>query len=159
MEESNLSIGRVATLIGVRASALRFYEETGLVPPVRREGGKRHYDAETVERLRLIRFCQEVGFSLAEIRRLLSGPQGRSGKQRWREVVDGKLLEVERTIHRAEAMKKILEESPTATASPPIAAESLPMRSDHHQIVSRPQTSEPRLSMSPHPFERSRHAS
>lgn len=111
MEETNLSIGRVAALIGVRASALRFYEETGLLPPVRREGGKRRYDAETVDRLRLIRFCQEVGFSHAEIRRLLSGPQGRSGKPRWREVVDEKLLEVERAIHRAEAMKKILEES------------------------------------------------
>jgi len=110
MEEANLSIGQVAGPDRCARLGSALYEEAGLLPPVRREGGKRRYDAETVDRLRLIRFCQEVGFSHAEIRRLLSGPQGRSGKPRWREVVDGKLLEVESAIHRAEAMKKILEE-------------------------------------------------
>lgn len=111
MKETTLSIGQVAALIGVRASALRFYEDIGLLTPVQRAGGKRRYDAGAVDQLRLIRFCQEVGFSLAEIRKLLSAPRGRPGKRRWRELVDEKLVEVERSIQKAEAMKRILEES------------------------------------------------
>lgn len=111
MKDTTMSIGEVAELLGVRTSALRFYEETDLLAPVPRAGGKRRYDSETVDQLRLIRFCQEVGFSLAEIRNLLSGSRGGSEKQRWRELVDGKLVEVDQTIQRAEAMKRILEES------------------------------------------------
>ncbi|HEY3765682.1 MAG TPA: MerR family transcriptional regulator, partial [Gaiellales bacterium] len=67
-----LSIGEVAARAGVRTSALRYYEDEGLLAPVARVGGRRRYTAAAIERLTLIRFCQGLGFSLAEIRTILA---------------------------------------------------------------------------------------
>jgi MerR family transcriptional regulator, redox-sensitive transcriptional activator SoxR len=109
--EPSLTIGEVATQVGLRASALRYYEEAGLLPPPERLGGKRRYSPEVVELLLLIRFCQRVGFSLAEVRELLASPAGRRAKERWRALVDAKLTEVDALIEQALQMKRVLEES------------------------------------------------
>ena len=106
-----LTIGEVAARVGVRASALRYYEEAGLLAPAARVSGRRRYDAAAVERLLVIRFAQALGFSLAEIRRLLTDPRGRTQKLRWRELVDAKLDELEATASRVAAMKSILARS------------------------------------------------
>ncbi len=111
VEEELLSIGAVATAVGLRPSAIRFYEEGGLVQPRARVSGQRRYGTEAVDRLRLIRFCQDLGFTLAEIRQLLTPPNGRRAKQRWRELVDEKLAEVDDVIARARQMKRLLNES------------------------------------------------
>ena len=68
-----VGIGEVARRVGVRPSAVRYYEERGLIAPERRSGGKRIYGQEAIERMALILFAKEVGFSLDEIRKLLSG--------------------------------------------------------------------------------------
>ena len=106
-----MSIGDVASRVGVRASALRFYEREGLLPPPRRVGGKRRYEAAVVYQLLMIRFCQQLGFTLAEIRQLAMPPNGKGGKEEWRELVDSKLVEVDRAIEQAQAVKRLLEES------------------------------------------------
>lgn len=106
-----LTIGEVAKAAGVRPSAIRYYEESGLLRPAARVSGRRHYDAAAVDQLRLIGFAQQLGFSLAEIRQLLTPPTGKTGKQRWRELVDGKLEELEAVIARARQMKRVLNES------------------------------------------------
>jgi DNA-binding transcriptional MerR regulator len=49
----------------------------------------------------MIQFCQQLGFTLAEIRQLVTPPNGRNGKQEWRDLVDRKLLEVDGAIARA----------------------------------------------------------
>lgn len=103
-----LSIGEVAARAGVRTSALRYYEDEGLLAPVARVGGRRRYTAAAIERLTLIRFCQGLGFSLAEIRTILAPPRGRAQKQRWRELVDAKVSELSGVVARAEAMMAIL---------------------------------------------------
>jgi MerR family transcriptional regulator, redox-sensitive transcriptional activator SoxR len=109
--EASLTIGEVARQVGLRSSALRYYEEAGVLPPPERLAGKRRYSPEVVDLLLLIRFCQRVGFSLAEVRELLAAPGGRRGKARWRELVDAKLTEVDALIEQAQAMKRVLEES------------------------------------------------
>jgi MerR family transcriptional regulator, redox-sensitive transcriptional activator SoxR len=106
-----LSIGEVAERAGVRTSALRYYEAEGLLPAVARVGGRRRYAPEAVERLALIRFCQALGFSLAEVRAILDPPRGRAQKARWRGLVDAKLTELARAVERAEAMMAILRTS------------------------------------------------
>ena len=111
VEEELLSIGAVATAVGLRPSAIRYYEDSGLVRPRARVSGRRRYGTEAVDQLRLIRFCQDLGFSLAEIRQLLTPPQGKTAKQRWRELVDEKLAEVDNVIARARQMKRLLNES------------------------------------------------
>jgi DNA-binding transcriptional MerR regulator len=68
-----LSIGEVARRSGVTASALRYYERTGLIPAGERSGGKRVYGDELLDRLALIRVAKTAGFRLTEIRTLLRG--------------------------------------------------------------------------------------
>jgi DNA-binding transcriptional MerR regulator len=69
-----LTISLVAKRAGVGVETIRFYERRGLVrqPPRPRSGGFRSYDEEIVERIRFIRQAQELGFSLREIKELLS---------------------------------------------------------------------------------------
>jgi len=102
-----LTIGEVAERAGLRTSALRYYEEAGLLEPAARVGGQRRYDEEAVDRLTVIRFCRRLGFTLAEIRDLLAD----TDKRRWRRFVDAKLAEVERTIEEARTMRDILRSS------------------------------------------------
>lgn len=67
-----MKIGELAKVVGVTTSRIRFYEKHGLLPaPDRRTNGYRDYPPESVERLRVIALSQDLGFSLAEIRRAL----------------------------------------------------------------------------------------
>ncbi|MEX2180884.1 MAG: heavy metal-responsive transcriptional regulator [Gemmatimonadaceae bacterium] len=68
-----MRIGRLANDAGVGISTLRYYERRGLLRPVARtRSGYREFPPASVERIRLIRHAQRVGFSLEEIRVLLS---------------------------------------------------------------------------------------
>ena len=68
-----LSIGRVAAETGCHIETIRYYEKEGLLPaPERTKGGHRLYTRQMVERLLFIRRSRELGFSMGEIRQLLS---------------------------------------------------------------------------------------
>lgn len=68
-----LSRGTLAQRSGVNLETIRYYEKISLLPqPNRSEGGHRVYDEEDLRRLSFIRRCREMGFSLKEIRGLLS---------------------------------------------------------------------------------------
>ena len=103
-----LSIGEVAEQAGLRTSALRYYEQAGLLRPAARVSGRRHYDPEALDRLAVIKFCRDLGFSLAEIRVLLSEPRGARQKERWRGLVDEKVGELDATVARIRALRKVL---------------------------------------------------
>jgi MerR family redox-sensitive transcriptional activator SoxR len=107
--EGDLSIGEVAQRAGVRASALRYYEGEGLIPPVTRRGGKRIYDESVFERLSLIELGKGAGFTIVEIRMLLNGFDRRvpPGK-RWRALAGGKLEEIEAQMERLRLMRRVL---------------------------------------------------
>ncbi len=67
------SIGALAERTGFNVSAIRYYEEVGLIPvPVRRPSGHRVYDGAVQEVLMLIRHCRDFGFSIEETRALVS---------------------------------------------------------------------------------------
>jgi DNA-binding transcriptional MerR regulator len=67
-----LSVGQLATRVGVRTDTVRYYERVGLLPvPERTEGEHRRYDEASVDRLLFIRGAQRLGLRLAEIRELL----------------------------------------------------------------------------------------
>lgn len=68
-----MSIGELAADAGVNVETVRFYERKGLIAqPSRPEAGYRKYDDQTSRRIRFIREAQELGFSLTEIRQLLT---------------------------------------------------------------------------------------
>lgn len=97
-----LDIAEVATQAGVPASALRFYEEKGLIASVGRRGLRRLFTADVLERLGLIALGRLAGFSLEEIAAMFS-PDGRLRIRR--EKLSDKAAELDRTIRRLTAMR------------------------------------------------------
>ena len=74
-----LSIGEVAARCGVAPSALRFYEQEGLVSSTRSAGNQRRFAREVIRRVSFIRAAQRVGLTLDEIGAALDGlPAGRT---------------------------------------------------------------------------------
>jgi MerR family redox-sensitive transcriptional activator SoxR len=70
---SDLSIGEVARRSGKAASAIRYYESIGLLPPALRKSGRRFFPAETVRALHVIDTARSAGLTLEEIKALLAG--------------------------------------------------------------------------------------
>jgi MerR family redox-sensitive transcriptional activator SoxR len=105
-----MKIGQLATRAGVNASAIRYYEKLGLLPAPQRSGGQRRYPSDALNRVLLLRFAGEMGFSLAEIKLFLNGlrenaPVG----PRWRKLAHRKIKEVEENIRRSLLLKSLLE--------------------------------------------------
>ena len=80
-----ITIGELASRSGVAASALRFYEERGLIASTRQAGKQRRYPRDILRRVAFIRVAQNVGLTLEEILSALATlPEGRTpGKQDW----------------------------------------------------------------------------
>lgn len=62
-----MTIGQLAEITGVPASAIRYWERHGLLPAPERESGQRRYPPEAAERITVLRKCQQAGLTLAEI--------------------------------------------------------------------------------------------
>src|SRR5688572_16310217 len=98
----DLDINEVAKLSGVPASALRYYEEKGLVKSVGRRGLRRLFDPGVVERLALISLGKASGFSLDEMARMFA-PDGRPRIDR--RVLAKKADELDVTIRKLSAIR------------------------------------------------------
>ncbi|MBB1604770.1 helix-turn-helix domain-containing protein [Variovorax sp. UMC13] len=97
-----LDIGEVARRSGLPASTLRFYESKGLIASVGRQGLRRLFDADVVERLALIALGRAAGFSLDAIARMFA-PDGQPRIDR--QLLRDKAQELDRTIRRLGAMR------------------------------------------------------
>jgi MerR family transcriptional regulator, redox-sensitive transcriptional activator SoxR len=107
---TQLTISEVARRVGVRASAIRYYEERKVLAPARRVSGQRRYDETAVYRLAVVRRAQEAGFSLEEIRRLFFGfRESTPISARWRKIAEGKVAELNARIAQIQSMKDLLE--------------------------------------------------
>ena len=106
MENPWLTIGEVAERTGLATSALRYYEELGLIAPATRVSGQRRYDASTVDTVGVILLLRDVGFSLAEIAELFTAPQDRD---EWRASAKAKVAELEERIHTMEVARVALQ--------------------------------------------------
>jgi MerR family transcriptional regulator, redox-sensitive transcriptional activator SoxR len=109
--KASLSIGEVAAATGLRASAIRYYEDARILPKPERVSGKRRYNGDTIDRITLIRFCRRLGMSLKDVRGLLATPRGSRAKDQWRRLVDGRLEEIGALIMAARGVERILRES------------------------------------------------
>jgi MerR family redox-sensitive transcriptional activator SoxR len=104
-----MTIGELAASSGLKPSAIRFYEKTGLLPIAARKNGRRVYAAEAADRLFLIAFAKDTGFSLPEIKLLLHGfPQSITAGDRWRKLATSKIQQLEASITKARAMEEML---------------------------------------------------
>src|SRR6202795_2552200 len=109
--KASLSIGAFAAATGLRASAIRYYEDARILPKPERVSGKRRYNGDTIDRITLIRFCRRLGMSLKDVRGLLATPRGSRAKDQWRRLVDGRLEEIGALIMAARGVERILRES------------------------------------------------
>ena len=106
-----MSIGEVANEAGIRPSAIRYYEKLGVIPRAARVSGRRQYDEAVVERLAIVRFAKQVGFTMDEVRDLVDGIDRRPPPERWRQLAERKLAEVAQFIADARAIRKMLADS------------------------------------------------
>ena len=106
MQEQLLTIGQLAARTGLATSALRYYEEVGLLPPPERISGQRRYDASTVMLVGMIILLRDVGFSLSGIHDLFAEPGSRAA---WREAGRRKLAELDEQIRKTQVARIALE--------------------------------------------------
>jgi MerR family mercuric resistance operon transcriptional regulator len=108
--EQALKIGQLAQRAAVNLQTIRYYEREGLLPePPRLSSGYRLYTDSMVRRVRFIKRAQEIGFSLAEIRELLSlRADGRRERNEVRDLAHAKIADIEGKIRTLKAMKTAL---------------------------------------------------
>jgi MerR family transcriptional regulator, copper efflux regulator len=106
-----LTIGQVAKAADVNVETLRYYERRGLVPrPPRSLSQYRRYPEDTPPRVRFVKHAQALGFSLQEIRELLSlraRPKARCADVKRR--AETKLSEIEAKVRALRAMSNALK--------------------------------------------------
>jgi MerR family redox-sensitive transcriptional activator SoxR len=107
-----LTIGEVARRTGVAASALRFYEERGLIRSERAGSGHRRYPRAVLRRIAFIVFAQRVGLSLDEIvAELAKLPPDRAPTRRdWSRLSSGRSARIDERIAELERLKAGLTE-------------------------------------------------
>jgi DNA-binding transcriptional MerR regulator len=124
-----LSIGELAERTGVAATALRYYDELGLVRPATRTSGHRRYAAAAVAEVGVIVFLREVGFSLSEIRAFLAAGEHEPRQQ----IIDRKLSEIAAQQHRLDVARTALEHGRRCPAGDPMRCPRFWSIIDGHQ--------------------------
>ena len=109
----DLDIAEVAQRSGVPASALRHYEEKGLIVSVGRRGLRRLFDADVIERLAMIALGRAAGFSLEEMARMFA--KGRRVRVD-RAMLAAKADELDRKIRELTAMRNGLRHAADCSA-------------------------------------------
>lgn len=106
----DLAISDVARVFGLRTSAIRYYEQIGILPPAMRRNGQRRYNNTVLFRLAVVQRARETGFTLEEIRELFFGfPQGTPPPKRWHQLSQRKIAELRDRMKRLKLMEKLLK--------------------------------------------------
>jgi DNA-binding transcriptional MerR regulator len=107
---NDLTIGEIARRAGLKASAIRYYEASGLLPASPRKSGRRLYDATILTRLGVVAMAKTFGFSLAEIKTLLAALDSSTPpKLLWRKFAEEKLDHIEAQIQSAKRLRTLLK--------------------------------------------------
>lgn len=106
-----LSIGKVAKQAGVSVETIRFYERKGLLQePVRKESGYRQYTEQDIKKLVFIQHAKNLGFSLNEIRELLSIQTDTNASSREiKSIAEHKLQDIEEKIRMLQKIRRTLK--------------------------------------------------
>lgn len=98
-----LTIGELARRTGVATSALRYYEEIGLLPAPARVSGQRRYPESAARLVGMILLYSDAGFTLTEQKALMTPRKSTSGE--WRQLARRKLAELDEQIATAQAAR------------------------------------------------------
>ncbi len=107
-----LTMSQLAKNAGVNIETIRYYERLGLISePPRTESGYRSFPPEVVQRIKFIKRSQDLGFTLAEINKLITMTESESfGCREVREFASQKILEIELKIHDLQNIKNVLQD-------------------------------------------------
>ena len=106
----HLAISEVARVFGLRTSAIRYYEQIGILPLPLRKNGQRCYDKSVLYRLAVVQRGREMGFTLDEIRELFFGFEpGTSPPKRWHQLSKRKIAELRNRMSRLKMMETLLK--------------------------------------------------
>ncbi|MEO3890006.1 MerR family transcriptional regulator [Nonomuraea sp. B5E05] len=103
MDEQALTIGELASRTGLATSALRYWEELGLLPAPPRVSGQRRYPPSAVRLVGLVLLLREVGFTLQEAKTFITA-RSLAGDG-WRELYRRKLTELDQRIAQAQVAR------------------------------------------------------
>jgi len=106
-----LTIGQLAARTGLSVSAIRFYEEKGLVHPVRNAGNQRRFLRADIRRLSFVLIAQQLGFTVSQIAEELAAlPQDRAPTMAdWQRSSNRFLAEVDRRIASLQRLRDNLD--------------------------------------------------
>jgi MerR family transcriptional regulator, redox-sensitive transcriptional activator SoxR len=103
-------ISEVARLAGLQPSAIRYYEQIGLLPPAQRVSGQRRYDTTVLYRLAVIQRARQIGFTLGEIRELFFGFRSATrASERWQDLSRKKLAELDALMRGIKTIRNHLK--------------------------------------------------
>jgi DNA-binding transcriptional MerR regulator len=103
MANERLTIGELASRTGVATSALRYWEELGLLPAPARVSGQRRYPPSAVGLVGVVVLLRNVGFTLREVKAFIAS-RSLAGDG-WRELYQRKLTELDQRIAQAQAAR------------------------------------------------------
>ena len=98
-----IPIGEAAHQLGLNPSALRYYDERGLVPVRTRRGGSRVYGRDELRRLAFIKITHRLGIPLETAAAILDGPSAR-----WRDIVREQITELDNLLAQAQGAQAFL---------------------------------------------------
>jgi MerR family transcriptional regulator, redox-sensitive transcriptional activator SoxR len=105
-----LLISDVGRQVGLRPSAIRYYEQIGLLPPAERMGTQRRYDTTALYRLAIIQRARQLGFTLDEIRQLFFGfGNAAQASERWQKLSQRKVAELDNLMDSLKAVRRLLK--------------------------------------------------
>jgi MerR family redox-sensitive transcriptional activator SoxR len=105
-----LTISEVARQVGLQASAIRYYEQIGILLPAQRISGQRRYDTTVLYRLAVIQRARQIGFTLDEIRQLFFGfGDVTRASERWQKLSRRKLAELDSLMDGIKTVRRLLK--------------------------------------------------
>jgi len=107
MSDRLLTIGELARRAGVATSAVRYYEELGLLPTPARIAGQRRYPESATGLVGIILLLRDVGFSLAEQKAFMASRAAAPGD--WKRLARRKLAELDDQIAKAHTAREAIE--------------------------------------------------
>lgn len=109
-----IPIGEAAHQLGMRASALRYYDERGLVPARTRRGGRRMYGREELRRLAFVKLALRLAIPLETVRAVFDDPG-----PRWRETIREEVAALDGLIEQAQGARAFLDRALECPADNP----------------------------------------
>ena len=101
-----MTIGQLARRVGIRPSAIRYYEAQGiLMPPMRSASEYRLYGSETVSMIRFVRRARELGFSIEQIRQIVDASRDDLPCTACRKLIEQRLVQVEKELHQLRSLR------------------------------------------------------